>query len=81
MKSCLEFGECLKLIVSSLNITYNQLARGINVDPSLVSKWINNKRVPPYNSNHIQNIAKFISSTVSSSQQERNINEVMKMIS
>ncbi len=79
MESVLEFGECLKIMLSSLNITYNQLARGINVDPSLVSRWINNKRVPPYNSNHIQNIAKYISNSITNGQQEQSITEVIYM--
>ncbi len=79
MESVLEFGECLKIMLSPLNITYNQLARGINVDPSLVSRWINNKRVPPYNSNHVQNIAKFISNSIANDQQEQSITEVIYM--
>ncbi|WIV13012.1 helix-turn-helix transcriptional regulator [Proteiniborus sp. MB09-C3] len=80
MKSILEFGECLRIILSSLNMTYNQLARGINVDPSLVSRWVNNKRVPSYNSNHIQNIAKFISNSITNVQQKQSITEAIHML-
>lgn len=40
------FGMCLKLLLTTYNIRMNQLAKAINVDSSLVSKWVHEKRIP-----------------------------------
>lgn len=80
MEFFLDFGEVLKIILSSLDINYNQLAKGINVDPSLISKWANNKRIPPYNSDYIKNISIFISRSITSKQQKQNISKTIDML-
>jgi len=60
----LKFGKCLNLVLSTLDINYSKLARAINVDSSLVSRWANDIRIPPYDSNHIDNIVAYISDIV-----------------
>ena len=37
-----DFSRKLKMLMVQLNITSAQLARGLNVDPSLVSRWLKN---------------------------------------
>ena len=34
------FSQKLKMLMIQLNITSAQLARGLNVDPSLISRWL-----------------------------------------
>ena len=34
------FPQRLKMLMMQLNITSAQLARGLNVDPSLISRWL-----------------------------------------
>lgn len=40
------FGVCLKFLLTTLNIRMIQLAKAINVDSSLVSRWVHEKRIP-----------------------------------
>ena len=59
MKINKTFGECLKELIEIFNLNGSILAKGINVDSSLVYKWLRNERVPSYNSTHIDSIANF----------------------
>ncbi len=53
------FANRLTLLLRQFNISNAKLAKAINVDPSLVSKWINGKRVPASNSMYILQIAEY----------------------
>lgn len=61
------FGKCLKFFISALDIKCKRLAMSINVDPSLVYRWINGDRVPPYNSHYIKQISEYLSKSISNS--------------
>lgn len=54
------FGKCLKLLLSTLNISMNKLAKAIHVDNSLVNRWVNEKRLPPQGSSYIERIADYL---------------------
>lgn len=70
------FGDCLKLLLSTLDISNSRLSKAINVDSSLVNRWINGKRVPPYNSNHVENISEFLSRNVYNTLQRQQIDNI-----
>jgi transcriptional regulator with XRE-family HTH domain len=55
------FGKCLKLLLTTLNIPMSHLAKAINVDNSLVSRWVHEKRIPSYVASYIDNIAEYLS--------------------
>lgn len=80
MDDCLEFGDCLLRLLSCLHIKYSRLAKGINIDPSLVNRWIHGGRVPAYNSNYIDLIANYISSYIINSFQEKFIQDTLNQI-
>lgn len=67
------FGECLKKLMSILNLKGSIVARGINVDSSLVYKWLRNERVPAYNSPHIDLIADYLNKCILNSFQQKSI--------
>jgi transcriptional regulator with XRE-family HTH domain len=52
------FGICLKFLLTTLNIRMSQLAKAINVDSSLVNRWVHEKRIP--SSIYLDNIAEFL---------------------
>jgi len=70
------FGECLSSLLSILEISGNKLSKAINVDASLVSRWINNKRVPAYDTVYINSIAKYLSNNIKNSFQKQQIDEL-----
>lgn len=53
------FADKLSWLMKNFNISNNKLAKAISVDPSLVSKWLNGKRVPPVNSPYIIQITEY----------------------
>ncbi|MDF2472334.1 MAG: helix-turn-helix transcriptional regulator [Anaerocolumna sp.] len=65
------FGECLKFFLTTLNIRMSQLSKSINVDNSLINHWVHGKRIPPYGSSYIENIAEFFSKNIYNSYQIR----------
>ncbi|MBZ9616192.1 hypothetical protein [Clostridium estertheticum] len=75
-----KFGECLQLLLSSLDMGNNRLAKGINVDSSLISRWLHEQRIPSYNGNYIESITNFLSKNILNSIQEQRLNDVFKMI-
>lgn len=70
------FGECLKLLLSALDISNNRLSKAINVDSSLVNRWIHGKRIPPYNSSYIESISEYLSHNVHNTIQEQQIDMI-----
>lgn len=75
MTTNVKFGECLSFLLSTLDISMNQLAKAINVDSSLVNRWANGKRIPAYNTVYIDSITEYLSKNIKNSFQERYIDE------
>ncbi|WP_353093091.1 helix-turn-helix transcriptional regulator [Tissierella praeacuta] len=75
MTTNVKFGECLSFLLSTLDISMNQLAKAINVDSSLVNRWANGKRIPAYNTVYIESITEYLSKNIKNSFQERYIDE------
>lgn len=80
MYSTYEFGECLKRLLSTLNSSGSRLAKMLNVDPSLVSKWVNSKKVPSYGSPYIEAIAEYMEKSILNSFQEQKVHETIDSI-
>ena len=55
------FGESLSTILKIFNINGSKLAKGINIDQSLLYKWLRNERMPAHNSPYINLIANYLS--------------------
>ncbi|MDD2387884.1 MAG: hypothetical protein PHP52_13995 [Bacteroidales bacterium] len=53
MKENITYSECLSEILKALNLKCSSLARELNIDSSLVYKWLRNERVPSYDSPYI----------------------------
>lgn len=70
------FGECLKYMLSALDVSMNRLAKSINVDNSLVNRWVHGERIPPYGSSYIENIAEYLSRNVRNGYQIKDLNEL-----
>ena len=60
MKENITFGECLSNILTAIDLKSSRLAREINIDSSLVYKWLRNERIPPIESTYINLIIKSI---------------------
>lgn len=72
----MKFGECLRLLLSILDISMNRLSKAINVDNSLVNRWIHGKRIPMYDTPYIEDIAEYLSKNVFNSFQIQRLNEL-----
>ncbi|ANX01603.1 hypothetical protein CSTERLE_08450 [Thermoclostridium stercorarium subsp. leptospartum DSM 9219] len=66
----LTFGECLAAILKALDLKSNKLAKEINVDPSLIYKWIREERVPSYDTPYIELISNSVANKISNSFQK-----------
>lgn len=80
MKIDKTFGKCLNSLLSILGISGNKLSKAINVDSSLVSRWINGKRIPAYDTAYVKNIAAYLSKNIKNSFQQKQIDELFKDI-
>lgn len=78
MTKKIKFGECLNLLLSALNISGNKLSKSINVDSSLVSRWLHEKRVPSYRTSYIEAISECLSQNILNSFHEKRLNEILK---
>lgn len=72
----IKFGECLKFLLSTLDISINRLSKAINVDSSLVNRWIHGKRIPSYGTPYIDGISEYLSNNVYNTFQRQSINEL-----
>ncbi|MCB2357820.1 hypothetical protein [Clostridium estertheticum] len=75
-----KFGECLQLLLSSLDMSNNRLAKGINVDSSLISRWLHEQRIPSYHGNYIESITNFLSENIFNSIQEQRLHDVLNIV-
>lgn len=80
MNSNISFGECLKYLLTTLDISMSRLSKVINVDSSLINRWIHGKRIPPYGTSYIEKIAEFLSKNIYNTYQIEKINELYKKI-
>jgi hypothetical protein len=76
MVTNMKFGECLHFLLSTLDISINRLSKAINIDRSLVNRWINEKRTPSYNTTYIESISEYLSNSILNSFQEQHLNEL-----
>lgn len=77
MGTNVKFGECLKLLLSALDISINRLSKSINVDTSLVNRWVHGRRIPSYNSNYIDIISEYLFNNIQNSFQKQKLNELL----
>lgn len=74
MYTHITFDECLKLFLTTLDIRMSQLAKAINVDSSLVNRWVNGKRIP--SSAYIGDITDYLARNTLSPLQQKLVNEI-----
>lgn len=72
-----DLSKCLSELLSILNISGRALARGINVDPSVISRWKTGKRQLPYESNYLELISIFLSNNVVTALQQKKITDII----
>ncbi|HAQ42265.1 MAG TPA: hypothetical protein DCM73_16525 [Clostridiales bacterium] len=70
------FGECLRSLLSILDISMNRLSKAINVDNSLVNRWIHGKRIPAYSTAYVENIAEYLSKSFHNSTQIKRLDDL-----
>lgn len=75
-----EFGKCLKILLDAADISGSKLAKAINVDPSLISRWVNCKKVPSNRSPYIKMISDYISKSIVNSYQLNRINDILNSL-
>ncbi len=76
MTTNIKFGECLRSLLSILDISIVKLSKVINVDNSLVNRWVNEKRIPAYNTDYIEKISEYTSSCILNSFQIQYLDEL-----
>jgi len=73
------FGECLAALLNALDIKCSKLAKEINVDPSLVYKWLRGERVPSYDTPYIELISSYICGKIGNSFQMKALTDLLDM--
>lgn len=73
MENQFNFALCLSQLLNILNINNIKLAKAVNVDPSLVSKWKTGKRKFDVTSNYLNLISSYLSENVISNYQYEDI--------
>lgn len=73
MQNSWDFSMCISTLLSILDISSNKLAKAINVDPSLISRWKTGKRKVSPESNHLKAIADCFSSKILNDYQKTTI--------
>lgn len=71
------FGECLAAILNAMDLKCSKLAKEINVDPSLIYKWLRGERVPSYDTPYIEHISKYVASKISNNFQMEAITDLL----
>mgnify|MGYP001118849938 FL=1 len=64
MQNSWDFSMCISTLLNILDIRSNKLAKAINVDPSLISRWKTGKRKISHESNHLKAMADYFSSKI-----------------
>lgn len=73
----MHFGESLNHLLNALDISINRLSKAINVDSSLVNRWIHGKRIPSYNTPYIDSISEYLSKNILNTYQEQRVKELL----
>ena len=73
MQNNWNFSICISQLLNILNVSSNKLAKSINVDPSLISRWRTGKRTISYESNYLKPIANFFSDNILNDYQKTSI--------
>lgn len=68
------FGKCLKFLLTTFHLPMSQLAKAINVDNSLVSHWVHERRFP--STQYINSITDFLSKNIMDSLQLKMVDEL-----
>ncbi len=76
MATNMKFGECLRYLLTILEVSIVKLSKVINVDNSLVNRWVNEKRTPAYNTGYIEKISEYLSGCILNSFQMRYLDEL-----
>ncbi len=74
------FGECLRFMLSALDISINRLSKAINVDSSLVNRWIHGTRIPAYHTPYIESITEYLAKNIQNSFQMQYLNELFQNV-
>lgn len=77
MKENITYSECLAKILQALDLKSSRLAREINIDSSLIYKWLRNERVPSSESPYIELILKCIEKRLTNSFQKKAVIDVL----
>ena len=73
MQNNWNFSICISQLLNIFNVTSNKLAKAINVDPSLISRWKTGKRNLSCESSYLKPIANFFSDKVLNDYQKTSI--------
>lgn len=73
------FSTRLKELMSAVETSNSKLAKALNVDASLIYKWLHNKTIPPCNSPYIDLISKYITKNIINSHQFNIIRNLAKV--
>ena len=73
----IKFSDCLRLLLTNLGISSNRLSKAINVDSSLVNRWINGKRIPSYQTSYIGQISEFMAKNIYNTYQQQKISDLI----
>lgn len=71
MNNIRSFSDCLAELLKIYNLNGSKLAKGINVDSSLIYKWLRNERVPKYGTPYIDLITNYLVSNINNSFQKK----------
>ncbi len=77
MKENVTFGECFSDILHTLNIKSSKLARELNIDASLVYKWLRSERIPPVDSPYIELFIGYLAKKPLNPQQKMDLTEII----
>ncbi|WP_054750058.1 helix-turn-helix transcriptional regulator [Ruminiclostridium josui] len=75
MPTNMKFGECLRYLLSIFEVSIAKLSKVINVDNSLVNRWVNEKRTPAYNTDYVEKISEYLSGCILNSYQLQYLDE------
>ncbi len=73
----MQFKDKLNQLMEQFHISNSKLAKEINIDPSLVSRWRNGDRIPTMRSNHIPTIASYFLSLNGYSYQQEYLRHIL----
>lgn len=71
------FSESLAAILNALDLKCSKLAKEINVDPSLVYKWLRGERVPSYDTPYVELISNYIANKINNNFQMEAITDLL----